>query len=192
MSAEHEDPDLQSTEVEPSDYLRKRRHAAVNDLRERVYRARDRAYDALAAGHPEALKNDMIRASIEHYITELEPLLVKTEQGQPYWNGSDEVQLGEVVIPPPDDDRQYREDLGFEYLLEGLADFQAAPKRFTADFTFEQEDMVRGRQVGSVTNEVAMPEHISWNAFRYANQFAYKIGLDIDHKTEVAVEAEPF
>lgn len=192
MSAQKKDPDLESTEIEPSEYLRKRRHAAVNDLRERVYRARDRAYDALADGQPEALKNDMIRASVEHYITELEPLLVNTQQGQPYWSGGGDVYLGEVVILPPDDGREYNEDLGYEIPIEGLQDFQDSPKRFDADFTYEVEDMVRGVQLGSVTREVAMPEHVSWNAFRYANQFAYQIGLDIDHKQEVAVEAEPF
>lgn len=189
MSTDGKDPELQSTEIEPSDYLRKRRHAAVNDLRERVYRSRDRAYDVLADGYPEALKNDIIRASVENYVTELEPLLVNTEQGQEYW---EDVDIGEVHILPPDDGREYMEDLGFEVRLEGLIDFQSAPKRFTADFTFEQNDMVSGRQLGRASNEVAMPERVSWNAFRYANQFAYEIGLDIDHKQEVAVEAEPF
>lgn len=187
MSAD--DRDLNSTEVEPSDYLRKRRHASVNDLRERVYRARNRAYDLLATGHDRDVCLDIVRTAIEHYVTELEPLLANTEQGQPYW---EDEKIDDVMILPPDDGREYNEDLGYKYPIKGLLGFQSAPKRFSATFTFGDSDLLHGQQLKSRTIEVAMPERVSWTAFRVANQFAYEIGLDIDHKKEIAVEADPF
>jgi len=180
--------DLNKADVEPSDYLRKRRHQSVNDLRDSVYQARMRAYQAMTEGSAESIKNNIIRAAVENYITELEPLLVNTEKGEQYWK---DAELGTVTISPPDGKYDYK-PFGYAQDLIGLRDFQDAPKHFSGTFQYEISSHVSGEQTKKARSEVSMPESVSWVAFRYANQFAYEIGLDIDHKDEIAVEADPF
>lgn len=172
------------------DYVEHRRQKAVYDAKEM---ARDVILEAKrqhSRGNipVEALQTDA-RSAVETYITEIEQM-AKEAGADDLLN---EALIHKVRISPPEELVRYSEGDQHRVIsdppqpkpaqngtIQGLWGFLTAPEEFVAEWTIQVDVAHEGPQSITATSSTRMPVEASMDAFRHANVFLKRVGLELE------------
>lgn len=188
--------EAEQTVADPDEYNQTERLRSINQARQRVENTIEQSMAQAATDEQfgETERQQVIRASLYSYLTNIEWLMVQAEEHELLT----ERDLGEVVIEPPErfrrlahsDDRGYPRVIAsgdlepYTHPINGIQGYLAAPEVFSATWTMQIEPRHDRPQTISETKQTFMPVHVSKNAFRTANSFLSKAGIDVDLQEE--------
>lgn len=194
MAAEETGAD--QTVADPEEYNQTERLRSINQARQRVENTLEQSMAQVATDDRfgEVERMQVIRASLYSYLTNIEWLMVESEEHKMLT----EQQLGEVVIDPPErfrrlansDNRDYPRIIAsgdlepYTHPINGIQGYLSAPEVFSETWTMQVEPRHDQPQTMSQTKQTYMPVHVSKNAFRTANSFLSKAGIDVDLQEE--------
>jgi hypothetical protein len=175
----------QDSEVEvepvydPEGYVQERRLKDIFDAKEKVRERRIKAkeYQFANEGDGKALNGvRMYRTAVENYLTELKSLFLEDMNGRGYWYNLD---MGEIVIPPPENDKYVIEPEPEKIDLTGLQSIFDVPEPIVVEF-----DVIRRVGTNKVQETVKQRGNIPFSkldvAVQSANQYLSDRGFELD------------
>ena len=180
-----ESEDNQDNEVEvepvydPEGYVQERRLKDIFDAKEKVRERRIKAkeYQFANEGNGKSLNGvRMYRTAVENYLTELKSLFLEDMNGRGYWYNLD---MGEIVIPPPENDKYVIEPEPEKIDLTGLQSIFDVPEPIVVEF-----DVIRRVGTNKVQETVKQRGNIPFSkldvAVQSANQYLSDRGFELD------------
>jgi hypothetical protein len=177
---------------DPEEYNQTARLRAINESRQRVSDTIEQsmARQVTDEGFGLADRQQVIRAAMYSYLTNIEWLMVDAEELQLL----KQQDLGDVVIDPPTQfieltsgvEQGYPRVIGSATVephrrkIQGIQGYLAAPEVFEATWKLQIQERHSEPQPVTETKQTHMPVHVSKNAFRVANQFLQRAGIDVD------------
>lgn len=184
------------TVADPEEFNQTERLRVINRVREQAGEAFEVTMSQLRteSEFDEADRRQILRAAVMRYITNIEWLVHKAED----YERLQTADLGEVVLEPPanlvrlakEQTGDYPRVIGSPDLepkvwqINGFNDYLTAPQSFSATWKLSVDKRHAGPSAMSETRSVFMPAHISFNAYRLANQFLSEQGMDVDISEE--------
>lgn len=177
---------------DPEEYNQTARLRAINESRQRVSDAIEQSMVRQVTDNNFELadRQQVIRAAMYSYLTNIEWLMVEAGETDLLRNQD----LGAVVIEPPErfvelvsskDQTETRviwsDDIGpFRNQITGIQGYLSAPEVFEETWSMQLEQRHSEPERVSETKRTHMPIHVSKNAFRVANQFLTRAGIDVN------------
>lgn len=195
MAADPENEAAEPTQVQvadPEEFNQTERLRSINQVREQAGKAFEQTMVKLR-DEPEFYEDDrrqILRAAVMRYLTDIEWLVHKAGDNELLA----EIHLGDVVLEPPeylvnlatDKSDSYPRVVGSPdikpqtWSINGFNDFLTAQEAFSATWSISVDTRHDGPTTVSESVSTFMPAHVSFNAFRMANQFLADQGIDID------------
>jgi hypothetical protein len=185
-----------SASVEDPEGLNRRlRLRSLHEAQQHFIDTRNAVEDArLRDNIGENAARKMVRTALENYLMLAEPVITATDEGEDYWNS---VELGEVVIPPPDEHMEWvresqtvvhAETSPLPIPMEGLEDIMTVPSPLSVEFDAARRVPHRGieRQSSTATAEISLD--VLKTAFRKVNMKLRDFGLDLEPQEEEEYE----
>lgn len=168
---------------DPEGYLQERRLKDIYDARETVRERRIKAKELqLESQRRNGDSLDAVRlyrTAVENYLTELKTLFLEDDRGKQYWYEAD---VGEIIIPPPDNPNYRTKPEPKSIDLTGLNCLFSLPEPIVAEW----EACVSVGLSGGRTETETM-ERIATVSFHHldlivqsANQFLAEKGFELD------------
>lgn len=199
MAADSENEAAEQTQVQvadPEEFNQTERLRSINQVRDQAGKAFEQTMVKLR-DEPEFYEDDrrqILRAAVMRYLTEIEWLVHKAEE----YDLLREIHLGDVVLEPPeylvnlatDKSDSYPRVVGSPdikaktWSINGFNDFLTAQEAFSATWSVSVDTRHEGPTMVSESVSTFMPAHVSFNAFRMANQFLSGQGIDVDLSEE--------
>jgi hypothetical protein len=178
--------------ADPEEFNQTERLRAINEVRRQAGETIQATMTQLRtdAEFDASDRQQILRAAVMRYLTNIEWLAHQAEHTELI----NDMEFGTVTLNPPahlvdvvsDKSRGYPRvvgspDLSAErWTIRGINGFLTAPEVFEATWTLTVDTRHDGPQRISETRTTFMPAHVSFNAFRMANQFLSKQGIDVD------------
>lgn len=177
---------------DPEEYNQTARLRAINESRQRVSDAIEQSMvrQVTDGNFGFTDRQQVIRAAMYSYLTNIEWLMVEA--------GEDDLlrtqDLGSVVIEPPErfvklvnsDTRDGPRVIGsdgiepFRTQITGIQGYLSAPEVFEKTWSMQLQERHSEPERVTETKQTHMPIHVSKNAFRVANQFLTRAGIDVN------------
>lgn len=193
MAAEQQDDEPAEYRVsDPEEFNQTQRLRTINRIREQAGEAIQATMTQLRTEDDFSVEDrqQILRAAVYRYLTEIEWLAFKAEDDE-LLHGKE---FGEVQLNPPAHLRKAvnnpaeagvrvigKPDLKpWTYTITGIEGYLTAPEIFEASWTVRLDTRHGGPQAVQESEWTYMPAHISLNAYRLANQFLAKNGIDVE------------
>lgn len=199
MAAEQQSPNDDPPEyavADPEEFNQTQRLRTINEVRKQAGEAIQATMTQLRTEDDFDVtdRQQILRAAVYRYLTEIEWLAVKAEDNEIL----DEAEFGEVTLQPQDINELVNGQaesgvrvIGspnlkpFRRPITGIRDYLTAPEVFEKTWTVQVDTRHSGPQPVKETRATYMPAYISLNAFRMANRFLSKNGIDVEiHESE--------
>lgn len=177
---------------DPEEYNQTQRLRTINRIREQAGEAIQATMTQLRTDDDFGVddRQQILRAAVYRYLTEIEWLAYKAEDEKLLFKES----FGEVTLNPP---AYLREIVGnpgdagvrligqptlqpWTHEINGLTGYLTAPEVFETSWTVRIDTRHEGPRPVQETVRTYMPAHISLNAYRMANRFLAKNGIDVE------------
>lgn len=197
MAAERQDGDdpPEYAVADPEEFNQTQRLRTINEVRKQAGEAIQATMTQLRTEDDFDVtdRQQILRAAVYRYLTEIEWLAVKAEDTELL----KDTEFGTVELVPQDlknllngqaDGRVRvigKPDLKpWTHPIKGIQGYLTAPEVFEHTWTVQVDTRHGGPQPVPETRASYMPAHISLNAFRMANRFLSKNGIDVELSEE--------
>lgn len=178
--------------ADPEEFNQTQRLRTVNEVRKQAGEAIQATMTQLRTDDDFDVtdRQQILRAAVYRYLAEIEWLAYKAEDRELLFEES----FGEVTIRPPDYLREIVNnpmEAGVKIIgkpslepgthsVDGLTGYLTAPEVFEASWSVRIDKRHEGPTEVYEQQSTYMPAHISLNAYRMANRFLAKHGIDVE------------
>lgn len=185
-----EEPQSSQQVADPEEFNQQRRLRSIHEARDRCREVYEVTQDPTQSSDGGAIAA-AYRAAVENYVGEIEGLLRRydwDDDESNLWTGKE---IGTVTLRPPAELRELQRSDGVtviddegmepeEIAITGLRDYMDAQPPFRHRFWIRVRQRHKGTReiTGAAVSE--MPVNLSYQAFRYANDFLARVGFDVE------------
>lgn len=189
---ESDDTPPQYSVADPEEFNQTERLRTINHVRKQAGEAIQATMTQLRTDEEFDVsdRQQILRAAVYRYLTEIEWLVDAAEDTEVLGD----IELGVVELHPPehllqltrDRDGRYPRVIGnpdlkpWTHGVQGFVGYLTAPEVFQHTWTIQVDTRHGGPQPIRETMATYMPAHISLNAYRLANRFLAKNGIDVE------------